>query len=414
MLKTTQVLPTKVHFPLFFPPKPGGVYPKMKKLNVAMVAACPFPANRGTPSRILRMAEGLSNWNVDVAVATYHFGTDIQAKNVDVFRIPKVPYRNFSPGPTFTKLLLLDPLLSIRLLNLVRARKIDIIHAHHFEGALIAYLVRKITGIKVIYDAHTTLSDELHHYDFIQNRFLTSYLDRSVPQNADHIIAVSCSLKEFFLNYGIDTEKIDVVPTGVNLDVFEDRNPEIVKKKYQLQDKRIVMYTGTLTDYQGIPYLLKAMKEVFQRHQDVVLVLVGSFGNEKYKKICAACGMDQKVIFVGDRPFSEIPDFLAAADVVVCPRVDCPGHPQKITNYMAARKAIVCFKGSAKILSDQENALIVEDGDDLAMAFAIMKLLGNPALREVMGRNARQSLETRYDWPHLSRQVRDIYEKVIG
>lgn len=46
------------------------------KFNVAMVAACPFPGNRGTPSRILQMAQGLEDLGHTVHVVTYHFGTD--------------------------------------------------------------------------------------------------------------------------------------------------------------------------------------------------------------------------------------------------------------------------------------------------------------------------------------------------
>ena len=119
------------------------------------------------------------------------------------------------------------------------------------------------------------------------------------------------------------------------------------------------------------------------------------------------------MIFTGEQSFTEIPHFLSAADVVVSPRINCPGIPQKLTNYMAAQKGIVCFEGSAKFLTHNQEALVVENGNCNAMAYAIGKLLENRSLRTYLGKNAHRALKNRYDWDTLCRQVEDIYCRVI-
>ncbi|MDO9264739.1 MAG: glycosyltransferase family 4 protein, partial [Desulfosalsimonadaceae bacterium] len=133
-----------------------------KKLNVAIVAACPFPAQRGTPVRIFRTAEALGRRGHNVHVVAYHFG---DASSTDAFQIHRIPdiksYRNFNPGPTYPKLLVLDPLLAIKLFQVLKTHQIDLIHAHHYEGLLVSLIVKSITGHPVIYDAHTTLESEL-------------------------------------------------------------------------------------------------------------------------------------------------------------------------------------------------------------------------------------------------------------
>jgi len=382
-----------------------------KKLNIAMVAACPFPANRGTPSRILRMAEAVSELGHGVFVVTYHFGTDTTT-NLDIQRIPRVPYENFSPGPTMTKLAILDPLLFAKLLRVVRSKKIDLIHAHHFEGALIGYMVRKLTGIKVIYDAHTTLEGELASYSFIRMKVLEQFLDKNVPKWADHVIAVSETLEAFFRGNGV--ENVDVIPTGVNSDHFEGADQNAIRDRYKLNGKLIVMYTGSMASFQGVEYLIEAMRRVFEKRQDVVLFLVTNSSAESYEKIFSKKDIADRIIIASDQPYHDVPLFLASADVVVNPRIECPGMPQKLTNYMAARKAIVSFEGSAKLLENNVNGLVVENGNTAAMADSIITLLENREYREKLGENARSAVIGRYDWKILCQRIEEIYFKLLG
>ncbi len=84
----------------------------MRPLSIAMVATCPFHSNLGTPSKILRMSEALAKLEHNIHVITYHFEEDINTEGNNIHRIPNVKYyKKFSPGPTITKLLLLDFLL---------------------------------------------------------------------------------------------------------------------------------------------------------------------------------------------------------------------------------------------------------------------------------------------------------------
>ena len=380
-----------------------------------MVAACPFPANRGTPSRILRMSEALAKLGHTVHVVTYHFGKDIKTEGISIHRTFKVRYyRNFSPGPTLTKLSLLDCLLFFKLREVIKTKNIDLIHAHHYEGALLGCAVRALYGIPVIYDAHTTLTDELQYYGLWNRKIVSTFLDTHVPKWANFNIAVSEELKEKFCHMGIPSNKIEVIPTGVNSEAFAHGNPFQVRQKYHLGTQKVVAYTGSLENYQGIEYLIRAMSLVFKQLEDTILMVVGDGKINNYLKNCYELGIQDKVIFAGPRPFSEIPDFLAAADVTVNPRINCPGMPQKLTNYMVAGKAIVSFAGSAKLLSDGVDGLVVRNGDIEQMADSIVTLLKNADLRRRLGENARKTVIKNYEWDFLSRKIEDIYTYLLG
>src|SRR5262245_17535390 len=91
------------------------------RLTVAVIAACPFPARRGTPVRIQRLAEHLTLRGHRVVVVTYHHGTGEPDPRVEVRRIRLIrSYSKLSPGPTYVKLLLLDPMLMVKLAGILR------------------------------------------------------------------------------------------------------------------------------------------------------------------------------------------------------------------------------------------------------------------------------------------------------
>ncbi len=127
-----------------------------------MVAACPFPFSRGTPIRVYRMAAALSQRGHEVDVVTYHLGERDSDAPFRIHRGANLPtYRKTSPGPTYQKLILLDPLLALKLRDLLRRQPVDVVHAHHYEGLLIAIAARSRVSPPTVFDAHTLLESEL-------------------------------------------------------------------------------------------------------------------------------------------------------------------------------------------------------------------------------------------------------------
>src|SRR5512135_151945 len=133
--------------------------------SVAIIAACPFPFPRGTPIRILRMAVSLAARGHHVEVVTYHLAQPLADLPFAIHRIPRVPtYHKLSPGPTYQKLLLVDPLLTLKILSVVRSGHFDVIHAHHYEGLLASLPAARLFKIPLVFDVHTLLASELPHY----------------------------------------------------------------------------------------------------------------------------------------------------------------------------------------------------------------------------------------------------------
>ena len=360
------------------------------------------------------MSESLARLGHDMHIVTYHFGLPIPIRQINVHRIPAFAYRRFEPGPSLTKLCLLDPLLVYKLFQVVRKYAIELIHAHHFEGALAGLAVRRLTGVKVIYDAHTTLNGEMHHYHFVQLEPVKRLLDKYIPQRANHVVAVSDGIRIFLEARGISRSRIDVVPTGVYPEAFENDRAAEIRKRHGLGNHPIVMYTGSMASFQGVDHLIPTMAAVVRRHPEARLLLVGDTEAPEFVRRGRARGLDKHVHIVKKSTFAGIPHYLSAADVVVSPRTECPGIPQKLVNYMAARKAIVAFEGSAKLLRHGHNGMVVANGDTAAMADAINALIEAPHKRRQLGRNAYDTIIGHYDWPTLSRQLEKKYVQILA
>jgi glycosyltransferase involved in cell wall biosynthesis len=360
------------------------------------------------------MSESLAHLGHDMHIVTYHFGLPIPTRQINIHRIPTFAYRRFEPGPSLTKLCLLDPLLVYKLFQVVRKYAIELIHAHHFEGALAGLAVRLLTGVKVVYDAHTTLEGEMHLYHFIQLEPLKRLLDKNIPQWANHVVAVSDTIRIFLEARGISRSKIDVVPTGVYPDEFENDRAGEIRKRHGLGNCPVVMYTGSMAAFQGVDHLIPTMASVVRRHPEARLLLVGDFEAPEFVQRGRAYGLNAHIHIVKKSTFEEIPHYLSAADVVVSPRTECPGIPQKLVNYMAARKAIVAFEGSAKLLRHEHNGLVVANGDTAAMANAVSALIEAPHKRRQLGRNACDTIIGNYDWPTLSRRLEQKYFQILA
>src|SRR5277367_3186671 len=102
----------------------------MSQYKVAMVAACPFPANYGSPGAIKEMAETLASLGHEIHVVTYPFGDDLAVNGVKISRCRawRKKVRIYS-GPSVEKLFL-DLFLLIELCRVITRENIQIIHAH--------------------------------------------------------------------------------------------------------------------------------------------------------------------------------------------------------------------------------------------------------------------------------------------
>ena len=394
-----------------------------ERYSIAMVAACAFPANHGSPASVREMSDTLSQMGHAVHIVTYSTGQeDIVVRYAKVHRTgPFRPETNARVGPSPEKFL--EDLALLRLLvSVVRRERIDIIHAHNYEAALIGVMAKWITGRPLLYNAVNLMSDELAGYGFIRPAWLARAIARGldwfVPIFPDHITAVSPELRQWLIEQGTAERKVDTIPAGIVPEMFDNADPEKIRHRHPINGRAIVMYTGVLNAFQRIDYLLRAFAVVSKQLPDALLMMVSALVSEshqgEHKKLADQLGISDSIMWIAPHSLEDLPSYLALADVVVISRPECPGHPVKLLNYMLAAKPIVCFEGAAKGLRHMHDAFIVANHDCEALGNGIITLLKDRALAARLGANARITVLTNFDWRQICRRIERIYDRLLG
>ncbi|HEU4624258.1 MAG TPA: glycosyltransferase family 4 protein [Steroidobacteraceae bacterium] len=382
------------------------------RYRIAMVAACPMPARRGTPLRIERLSHALWSRGHQVELITYHIADDQQPFEFPVHRIfAKPQYYQLPAGPTFTKLAVYDPALAFKLWRVLARGNFDVIHAHHVEGLLAALPSRLHTRLPIVYDAHTMLASELPSYGPKRSRSVVqrigSWFDAFLPRQADHVVAVTSDIQSRLVDHhGMRPDRVTVVTNGVEVERFIVPPPPsdgVVR----------IMYSGTLAPYQDIDLLLDAFARAWGQRKDLRLVFSVSSSFKAYAAQVTRLGIRDAIEVIPDN-FENLPERLAGAAMAVLPRTQCPGIPQKLLNYMAAAKAIVSSAGSAKVIEHERTGLVVPNGDADAFAKAILRLAANPQYAQELGRAAREHVVASYSWGQAAERLEHVYEGVIS
>jgi 1,2-diacylglycerol 3-alpha-glucosyltransferase len=388
----------------------------MPAYSIAMVAACPFPANHGTPAAIKEMSEELARRGHSIRVVTYPLSHDIPVAGVEIDRVGHVgSNREVNVGPSYQRLVF-DTLLVVKLFQVVRRYQVDLIHAHNYEAMLIGGVVSRLTGVPVIYNAINTMISELPSYNFFRPRALATglakILDYVVPRMADVIIADTEELRSFILDQGVEPERVITIHSGVRPEMFQAGDGVRVRERFAVGGGPLIIYTGTFDEFQGLDYLMAAFRIVHQRKPTANLVLVGSTINRadrtKYERMATELGFASR-FEITSCTLDELPDFLAAADVAVVPRPNSPGIPTKLLNYMAAGNAIVSFRQSGTILQHKVTAFLVEPATAGNFAEGILSVLDEPDLAQKLRTNVRSFVLGRLDWPSIATRLEAVY-----
>jgi glycosyltransferase involved in cell wall biosynthesis len=183
----------------------------------------------------------------------------------------------------------------------------------------------------------------------------------------------------------------------------------------------LVAYLGVMAPQDGVDHLLRAAHALVREHRrdDVGFTLIGAGDSyEELKALSCSLGLDGVCRFTGRVPDAEVESILATADVCVSPDPRNPLNDvstmNKVLEYMACGKPVVCFDLREHRASAGEGALYAEPNRDDDLAAQIARLLDDPALRERLGAyNRRRFLDT-LAWEHNAGTLLDAYEGLCG
>jgi glycosyltransferase involved in cell wall biosynthesis len=356
-----------------------------------MVGACPYPVPQGSQVLLRHTALALRDRGHIVHLVVYGYGAGPEDPGLRVHRCLRIPgMRRTEAGPSFAKPLA-DAALVQTLRRVIREENIQLVHAHNYEGLMVALAARRRP---VVYHAHNAMVDELPHFIPCSRPF-GQWLDRTFPHRADRVIAPHRRLAVYLAECGCDTARISVAPPALEVGAFEASTVT--------SERPAVLYTGNLDRYQNLDLLLAAMTQVRKAALQTRLIIATAQ---------PAMIPEAEIVLVPD--FDSLRRILAEDCVVVCPRVSWSGYPIKLLNAMAAGRAVVACASAAPPVVHESNGILVPDNDAAAMADAILRLIRDTALRFTLGRNARQTILAEHAPEKIASAIEAIYDGLLG
>ena len=364
--------------------------------------------------RVVKFADELAHRGHEVMIAYFPMTRRVESS----FRgIPIISLnRAISAGTLMRNTVLLCKLSS----------KVDIIHFQksQFYAALPAVLAAYLTWKPLHYDWDDW--EEKIFYASIHRITATTILagfsfhlmEWCLPFLVDSISVASEALRKMALQRGADKKSVFLAPVGADLQQFHpDKFRDEIRKKYDIKNTFLVLYHGQLHSCQYVRLFLKAIKLILTtKDRDYLRFMIVGSGSELRALETFAQDLEirDKVIFTNFVSHTDIPRYVAAADICVAPFDDnevtrCKS-PLKIVEYMASGKPIVASDvGEVRNMLDGAG-LLVEPGKPEALAKGILELAGNEKLRKTMAAAARQRAETKYNWRCSSKNLEKAYK----
>jgi glycosyltransferase involved in cell wall biosynthesis len=209
---------------------------------------------------------------------------------------------------------------------------------------------------------------------------------------------------------------VAIVPNGVTIP--EDATPELLFEKYpELRSRRIVLYLGRLHRKKGIDLLCSAWARIATRFPDAVLLIAGqdSEGTLSHlQSMTADAGIVTRVVFAGMLPAPLKWSALAAAKVFVLPS-HSEGFSVSILEALGMGVPVLITRQCRfPEVSESHCGWIIEP-DANQIADLLTESLGiSSAERAARQANARDLVETHYNWTVVGRKMIQVYEWMLG
>jgi glycosyltransferase involved in cell wall biosynthesis len=284
--------------------------------------------------------------------------------------------------------------------------RFDVVQTHDLYSTLLAVPAAWFARIRVILSCRRDLS---HWWWYTPRR--RTFL-RHVQNRSKYVIANSRAVADFLVKEdGFDPKLIKVIRNGVDLDRFvavradrQERFPDLPP-----QSQLIAVVANMNVETKGHTDLIRAAAEVSREFHGAKFLLVGD-GVERslLEALTQQLGLSDTVLFLGRR--KDVPSLLACCDLFVLPSW-AEGLPNSVLEAMAAGLPVVSTRvgGTAEIIEDGVDGLLVAPKDPHALAQAIMRILKDREFAKRMAQSARERARTQFGFDRLLAELDDLY-----
>jgi len=316
-------------------------------------------------------------------------------------------------------------LTAFRLFRLGRREPCDVYHCHDLASLTAGAALKLLSGRGLLYDAHenyplTHAANIVHQAtarQFLRGAF--SVYEWLLLRAVDEVFTVDPLIARKFGAMGI---KVHVLPNSPRFYV----RPPTASGLPDWSGRQAFVYVGGLNRQVALFEAITAIDRLRIRHPEVLLILVGKFSEETYRrkvtKFIRQHGLEQHVRLCGEIPFTAVPEVLGRAfcGLILYGRDDNYGDKSlyvvKLMEYMAAGLPIIAssFRGLSLMLQRWRCGLVADPSSPEEIAAAMERLLTEPELATRLGQASRRAFETRFHWEVAEPKLISAYRRLAN
>lgn len=216
--------------------------------------------------------------------------------------------------------------------------------------------------------------------------------------------------------------RISIIWNGVDTNLFrpDAEGRARTRAEWNVKPEEILIgVIARLTPWKGQHVLLEALDILANQFPLARVVLVGSalFATDTYARTLHSevkrRGLSERVNFAGFR--GDLPQVLAALDIVVHTSLEKESSPLAVVSAMAAGTPIVCTRvaGTEELFDDGDNGLLVAPGRADLLASKLCLLLQNPNLRQHLGSAARNKAERELNVQRYASRCEQVFDRAL-
>jgi len=296
----------------------------------------------------------------------------------------------------------------LQVLKIAFKEKADVYHIHDPE-LLIAGLILRVFGYKVIYDVHENNPASLLSKPYIKrkvvSKFISSAFDKFELFAARFMSGIVTATEDIAVRFA----KLNPVVLR-NFPIAPDFSKITLPKKEKEND--VVIFVGGMTEIRGIKELIIA----FEKLDNIDLWLLGKFGSDAFERECRALKGWEKVNYLGVVSPQEIYGYIKLADIGIVTYLPFPNHitalPTKPFEYMAGGLPMLMsnFEFWKEVFGEIGTFVDPADSDQIALQIKNM-LQDKIRLKEIAQRSV-QLIEDEYSWGKERLRLFDLYQRM--
>jgi glycosyltransferase involved in cell wall biosynthesis len=305
----------------------------------------------------------------------------------------------------------------------------NVYDAHAVSGYGFSKTLKKLGISKpLVHTIHGVLADEYEQAKkeesqsfrgWAANQFMKrlAKLEEETAKSATLIVTISkYSLEKIQQHYSIESDKVRIIPNGVDVEKFKPaENVEASKRQFFLDNVPCVLFVGSLIPRKGLHFLIEAAKEIVKVQPATKFLIVGE-GPLKNNLTTSTEGANLlgNFKFLGNLNEHELAAIYGCADAFVLPSTQ-EGQGIVLLEAQAAAVPVVAFNvgGVSEAVRNGETGFLVKASSSVELAGALLRLLSNRGLREKMGKSGRKFVTENFTWDICAERMLKVYQEVL-